>query len=199
MKNNKKITKEEALKKIAELQDYIKRIDNTYERYDEIEIAGDTYFVLGYNKETDEVTYCMKDIMSKEDIEKYFTDKWYVDSYKDVRFNSDIRNNKYEDSYICKVLNGAFKEDKLKGLDVVGNVRLLTKEEVETLDTEHSQTDSNRYGFWTMTPYNDMDNLTSGSCARVFRVDSDGGLGAADVYNAYGVRPVITLSADTLD
>lgn len=141
----------------------------------------------------------MKDIMSKEDIEKYFTDKWYVDSYKDVRFNSDIRNNKYEDSYICKVLNGAFKEDKLKGLDVVGNVRLLTKEEVEALDTEHRQTDSNRYGFWSMTPYNDMDNLSNGSSARVFNVWSDGQLHSNYVSNSRGVRPVITLKADALD
>ena len=199
MKNNKKITKEEALKKTAELQEYIKRIDNTYERYDGIDIAGDTYFVLGYNKETNEVTYCMNDIMPKEDIEKYFADKWYVDSYKDVRFNSDIRNNKYEDSYICKVLNGVFKENKLKGLNVVGNVRLLTKEEVEALDTEHRQTDFNRYGFWTMTPYNDMDSLSNGSAAYVFSVLSDGNLGAPGVGNAFGVRPVITLSADTLD
>jgi len=192
----KKLSKEEALKKIKELEEYVKNMNYIYKKYDELEIAGDKYFVLDVRE--NEIDVCMLDIMSKEDVSKYFTDKWYVDSCKDVRFNSDIRNNKYEDSYICKVLNGAFKEDKLKDLNVIGNVRLLTKEEVEKLDTEHKKTDLSRYGFWTMTPYNDMNKLNSGEYAYVFYVSSNGTLGNDTVRDALGLRPVFTLKSDEL-
>lgn len=193
----KKLTKEEALKKIKELEDYINNMGNTYKKYDEKVIAGNTYFVLDYNEEKKEVTYCMKDIMSKENVKKYFTDEWYVDSDCDVRFNSDIRNNRYEDSYIYKVLNGAFKKDKLKDLDVVGDVRLLTKEEVLNLDIEHKKT--SRYGHWTMTPYNDMNELDSGDYAYVFYVWGNGALHWDSVDGTCGVRPVITLSTESLE
>ena len=168
----------------------------TYEeKYDELEIANDKYFVL--NVRDNEIDVCMKGVLSREEMLKYFTDKWYQDeSDYCVRYNSDIRNNKYEDSYIFKVLNGAFKEEKLKDLDIICNVRLLTKEEVENLDDEHRNI--NKY-YWTMTPYNNMDELKFGSNAYVFVVSSDGYLGAYSVYGtAPGLRPVITLRTETL-
>ena len=163
-------------------------------KYDEITIAGNTYFVLDVNEEKHEVTYCMKDVLSREEMLKYFTDPWYQDSSDYcVRYNSDIRNNRFEDSYIYKMLNSTFKEDKLAGLDVVGDVRLLTKEEVEELDEEHQNI--NKW-YWTMTPYNDMKNLENGSNASVFYVWSDGILGYNRVSSAFGVRPVFTLIAE---
>ena len=163
-------------------------------KYDEIVISGNTYFALNVDEEKHEVTYCMKDVLSREEMLKYFTDKWYQDSSDCcVRYNSDIRNNRYEDSYIYKVLNSTFKEDKLKNLGVVGDVRLLTKEEVEALDEEHRNI--NKW-YWTMTPYNDMNELKDGTYAVVFGVDSSGGLGAWGVYGAIGVRPVFTLKAE---
>lgn len=174
-------------------------IKKCYSKYEKITIGGDTYFVLNYNEETKKLTVCMKDLISKEDMKKYFTDKWYLDSDCDVRYNSDIRNNKYEDSYIYKVLNGAWKEDKLKDVNLVGDVRLLTKEEVESLDDEYRKTDNSRYGFWTMTPYNDMNELENGSYAHVFYVSCNGYLYYNGVSSAYGVRPVITLLTETLD
>ncbi len=171
-----------------------------YKKYDEITIGGDTYFVLDYNEDSKELTVCMKDLISVEDTKKYFTDKWYIDSYCDVRYNSDIRNNKYEDSYIYKVLNGVWKENKLKDINLVGDVRLLTKEEIEGLDDEYRKTDSSRYGFWTMTPYNDMNELENGAYAGVFSVYSNGYLNDSNnVGNTNGVRPVITLKTEELD
>lgn len=163
-------------------------------KYDEITIGGNTYFVLDVNVEEHKVTYCMKDVLSRDEMLKYFTDPWYQNSSDYcVRYNSDIRNNKFEDSYIYKVLNSTFKEDKLAGLDVVEDVRLLTKEEVEALDEEHRNI--NRY-YWTMTPYNDMKKLEFGSYAFVFLVYSTGYLGYDWVNNAYGVRPVFTLKTE---
>lgn len=163
-------------------------------KYDEITIGGNTYFVLDVNAEEHKVTYCAKDVLSREEMLKYFTDPWYQDSSDYcVRYNSDIRNNRYEDSYICKILNSTFKEDKLKGLDIIGDIRLLTKEEVEELDEEHRNI--NKW-YWTMTPYNDMKKLEFGSYASVFRVYSSGGLDWLYVNNADGVRPVFTLRAE---
>lgn len=163
-------------------------------KYDEITISDNTYFVLKIDEEKHEVTYCMKDVLSRDEILKYFTDPWYQDSSDYcVRYNSDIRNNKFEDSYVYKVLNSSFKEDKLAGLDVVGDIRLLTKEEVEELDEEHRNI--NKW-YWTMTPYNDMEKLEFGSYANVFRVYSGGRLYNGWVGNEYGVRPVFTLKAE---
>ena len=163
-------------------------------KYDEITIGGNTYFVLDVNAEEHKVTYCMKDVLSREEMLKYFTDKWYQDSSDYcVGYNSDIRNNKFEDSYVYKVLNSSFKEDKLKGLDIVGDVRLLTKEEVEDLDEEHRNI--NKY-YWTMTPYNDMKKLEFGSYAIVFYVFSPGSLSGASVNGGFGVRPVFTLKTE---
>ena len=164
-------------------------------KYDEITISDNTYFVLKIDEEKHEVTYCMKDVLSRDEILKYFTDPWYQDSSDYcVRYNSDIRNNKFEDSYVYKVLNSSFKEDKLAGLDVVGDIRLLTKEEVEELDEEHRNI--NKW-YWTMTPYNDMKKLEFGSYASVFLVNSYGYLNGAGVnWTGGGVRPVFTLKAE---
>ena len=163
-------------------------------KYDEITISDNTYFVLKIDEEKHEVTYCMKDVLSRDEILKYFTDPWYQDSSDYcVRYNSDIRNNKFEDSYVYKVLNSSFKEDKLAGLDVVGDIRLLTKEEVEELDEEHRNI--NKW-YWTMTPYNDMKKLEFGSYASVFLVNSNGILSGTRVSYEYGVRPVFTLKAE---
>ena len=125
---------------------------------------------------------------------KYFTDTWYQDSSDYcVRYNSDIRNNRFEDSYIYKVLNSTFKEDKLAGLDVVGDIRLLTKEEVEALDEKYRNI--NKW-YWTMTPYDDMKELEFGSYACVFYVSSAGYLLYNGVHGSYGVRPVFTLKTE---
>ncbi len=163
-------------------------------KYDEISIAGNIYFVLDVNAEEHKITYCMKDVLSRKEMLKYFTDPWYQDSSDYcVGYNSDIRNNKFEDSYVYKVLNSSFKEDKLAGLDVVGDIRLLTKEEVEELDEEHRNI--NKW-YWTMTPYNDMKKLEFGSYASVFYVGSAGSLNWHSVHDSYGVRPVFTLKTE---
>ena len=200
-KNYKKLLKENerlrnravvfsTLKSLSELVN----LKKNYKKYDEITVGGNTYFVLDVNAEEHKVTYCMKDVLSREEMLKYFTDKWYQDSSDYcVRYNSDIRNNRFEDSYIYKILNSTFKEDKLKNLGVVGDVRLLTKEEVEALDEEHRNI--NKW-YWTMTPYNDMNELKDGTYAIVFGVGSIGNLSTWYVYNKIGVRPVFTLKAE---
>lgn len=168
---------------------------NTYKKYDEIEIARDKYFVL--NVRDKEIDVCMKSVLSRKEMLKYFTDKWYQDgSNYFVRYNSDIRNNRYEDSYIYKILNSVYKEDKYKNLSVIGNVRLLTKEEVENLDEEYKNI--GKY-YWTMTTYNNMNELEYGKGASMLFACDNGRLSWCWVNNAYGVRPVITLNIDELE
>lgn len=195
MKSYNKLTERYSISEaIKSLANAVINSNDKLKKYDEITIAGNTYFVLDVNEEKSEVTYCMKGALSREEMLKYFTDKWYQDSSDYcVRYNSDIRNNKFEDSYIYKILNSTFKEDELKGLDIIGDVRLLTKEEVEGLDEAHRNI--NRY-YWTMTPYNDMKKLEFGSYAYVCSVHSNGCLAAPYVNNADGVRPVFTLKAE---
>ena len=190
-KLNGKYSMSEALKSLASVAI---TLNDKQRKYDEITIGGNTYFVLNVDEEEHKVTYCMKDVLSREEMLKYFPDKWYQDSSDYcVRYNSDIRNNKFEDSYIYKVLNSTFKEDKLKDLDIVGDVRLLTKEEVEGLDEEHRNISK---WYWTMTPYDDMNQLKAGSYAHVFYVYSTGQLFNYYVYGTLGVRPVFTLKAE---
>ena len=178
----------EALKSLANA---VINLNDKQKKYDEITIASNTYFVLNVDEEKREITYCMKNVLPREEMLKYFTDEWYQDSTDyGVRFNSDVKNNKFEDSYIYKILNSTFREDKLKGLNIVGDVRLLTKYEVEELDEEHKNI--NKW-YWAMTPYNNMTGLVYGSYACVFAVDSNGSLGTWHVYCTIGVRPVFTI------
>ena len=139
----------------------------------------------------------MKSVLSRKEMLKYFTDKWYQDgSNYFVRYNSDIRNNRYEDSYIYKILNSVYKEDKYKNLSVIGNVRLLTKEEVDNLDEEYKNI--GKY-YWTMTTYNNMNELEDGKGASMLFACDNGRLSWCWVNNGYGVRPVITLNIDELE
>ena len=168
---------------------------STPKKYDEKTINGLECFVLDYNANTKETTYTTKDILSADLIKKYFTDKWYLCDWDErcVRYNSNIRDNKFENSYVYGVLNEEFKDNELKGLNVVGDVRLLTKEEVETLDDEHRILENS---YWTMTPYEDCEKLKNGTPALVFAVSSAGYLVNWRVYNTYGVRPVFTLKSE---
>lgn len=197
MKSYNKLTERYSISEaIKSLANAVINSNDKLKKYDEITIAGNIYFVLDVNEEKHKVTYCMKGVLSREEMLKCFTDKWYQDSSDYcVRYNSDIRNNKFEDSYIYKVLNSTFKEDKLKNLDVVSDVRLLTKEEVEDLDEEHRNI--NKW-YWTMTPYDDMKKLEFGSYADVFIVNHNGYLNFNNVYGTWGVRPVFTLKTDKL-
>ena len=197
LNNYVELNKEDKESLLKLLKEDLSNIDSekVKKKYDEITISDNTYFVLKIDEEKHEVTYCMKDVLSRDEILKYFTDPWYQDSSDYcVRYNSDIRNNKFEDSYVYKVLNSSFKEDKLAGLDVVGDIRLLTKEEVEELDEEHRNI--NKW-YWTMTPYNDMNELKDGTLAVVFYVNSNGNLNITSVdWAGGGVRPVFTLRTE---
>lgn len=131
-------------------------------------------------------------ILSEEIIDNIVEDKRFLDDNKDVRYNNDIFDNSWENSFIRKVLNESFKDKYLDNLELAEEVRCLTKEEAEELSDNLKETE--RYGYWTMSPYH-----YSGSYAGVFYVDSNGNLSDDRVYGTYGLRPVFTLKADELN
>ena len=137
-----------------------------------------------------ENTFVAKTILSKEIIDDIVEDKRYLDSEKDVRYNNDIFDNSWKNSFIRKILNNNFKEKYLNNLDLDGEVRCLTKEEVESLPSNLRET--SRYGYWTMSPSG------NGSYANVFAVSSADYLGNWSVDISNGVRPVIKLKTEEL-
>ena len=101
------------------------------------------WYVIKENEK--EKLLLLKDSFTNDQIKKYFTNKEYIDSDYDVRFNKDYSNPWWRDSYIRQVLNTKFTEDlnindlnimeidvELDGKKITTRdyVRLLTKEEV---------------------------------------------------------------------
>lgn len=162
------------------------------------------WYVIKENEK--EKLLLLKDSFTNDQIKKYFTNKEYIDSDYDVRFNKDYSNPWWRDSYIRQVLNTKFTEDlnindlnimeidvELDGKKITTRdyVRLLTKEEVELLNIEILKT-KREYGYWTMSPYSG----NSSGYSRVFYVhgsSNPGNLNNTNVNNANGVRPVISL------
>lgn len=136
--------------------------------------------------------FVSKDILSKEVIDDIVEDKRYLDYDKDVRYNNDIFDSSWENSFIRKILNSTFKEKYLDGLNIDREIRCLTKEEVEELPEDLKET--SRYGYWTMSP----SVRNADRHATVFFVVPDGSSYSGYVYFTLGVRPVITLSTDEL-
>ena len=150
----------------------------------------------------------LKDSLTNELIKKYFTNTNMVDSDCDVKFNKDYSNPWWRDSYIRQVLNTKFLEDlNIDDLNVMETtvelnnekvttrdyVRLLTKEEVKSLEKEELATER-QYGYWTMSP-----SYFSGGIAFVFYVIGSaypGHLNYNFVNSSYGVRPIISLKSN---
>lgn len=131
--------------------------------------------------------FVAKTILSKEIIDDIVEDKRYLDSDKDVRYNSNIFDNSWEHSFIKGILNEEFKDKYLNNIGLVGEVRCLTKEEAEGLPDNLKETE--RYGYWTMSPY----GMSTNGYAYVFYVFSNGYLGNYGVFSTGGVRPVFSL------
>ena len=150
----------------------------------------------------------LKDSFTDEMIQDVF-DRY--DSAFDVQFNPDYKKIWWEESYIREVLNSVFLKRYLdaKDLNMMSTalklngaqrttedyVRLITKEEVESLSIEILKT-IREYGYWTMTPYKFF-----GSTASMFFVGGSSYPGRLSNYFVHGsvaVRPVVSLKSDNL-
>ena len=107
--------------------------------------------------------------------------------------NPTLKCKNNEDMY---TVSGSSRGNKA----LTNPVGLITADEVSMAGGVYGQTNQSYYlytnsAYWTMSPYY-FDVGGSNSWAYVFRVNSSGQLGGYWVSNAYGVRPVINLSAD---
>ncbi len=135
------------------------------------------------------------DVLS-EDILNSITEDVRVVKNNGIMYNNDILNGNWEDSIPRRILNHAFLDNYLEEINLnkmsEDYVRLLTKEEVEKLESEFHNV-SKRY--WTMT----FKNYDSDNWAYVFAVygSSDPGYLNRDYvsWSYPGVRPVICLKS----
>lgn len=126
------------------------------------------------------------------------TNKKCVDG-NEVMFNSNVIDGEYGSSVIRKLLQGfeikyldTSKLNKVFGKDYV---RLLRKEEIETLGEELHKSIDNWY--WTMTRYTDGSDIY----AIVFAVSGSSNPGYLSAFNvnvSSVVRPVVSLKSDVL-
>ena len=160
---------------------------------DTIEICGIEWKCYKQENGLDYLT--TTDVLSEEIIQEIIDSK-RLSVKNRVRYNNDVTDDSWENSVIRRILNNKFKEKYLSDIEIEGEVRLLTKEEVEKLDDDFHDV-SNWY--WTMTSNTDEDD----SCAYVFFVygsSNPGSLSYTYVYSTtLAVRPVISLKSNTLD
>ena len=156
---------------------------------DYVEISGILFRC--YNEEKSLCT-TVKEL--SEEVIKNIIDGKRLSKENKVRYNNDVTDDSWENSVIRRILNNKFKEKYLNNIEIDGEVRLLTKEEVEKMDSEfHSVSD----WYWTMTSNTDENDFY----AYVFVVGGSSNPGRLDYYwvdYTYVVRPVVSLKSDVL-
>lgn len=177
------LTKEEALTKIKELEEYIESLDKELKLYDVVKYCNYEWYVIKIEEEY--VTLMSKNIIG-------------TCAY------SDNNNNDFAESNCIKLLNEF--TDQLNIYDLVNMstnydedkqinslIRIPTLREIETMPMPIRACGS---AYWTMTASYGVSE--DSDYAVVFYVYSDGRLGNGRVNYEYGVRPVIKLKTDKL-
>lgn len=133
--------------------------------------------------EGNSIKLLLKDILSKEDINKYSPDKWY-NNEKFLRLSDNVRPPfNYEESYVKNTVLENFKND----LGIKGTVDLLTKAEYEELQNTNEDILKCNDWYWL------QDDNSSDTYAYGFNVNSNGSLDDYNVHYTHGVRPVVSL------
>ena len=179
----KQLTKEEVLKKIKELEEYIENLDKELKLYDIVNYCNHEWYVIKI--ENDEVTLMSKDVIG-------------TCTY------SDYNNNDFTESNCIKLLSSFLAELNLYELEDMkinydenkfykSLIRIPTLREIEAMPMSIRKCED---AYWTMTAsYGVSEDC---STASVFRVYSDGLLYSSNVNNARGVRPVIKVRRGSL-
>ncbi len=146
-----------------------------------------------YKQENGKDYLTTTDVLSEEVIQNIIDGK-RLSIENRVRYNNDVTDDSWENSVIRRILNNKFKEKYLSDIEIDGEVRLLTKKEVEGLDDDlHNVSD----WYWTMTSNTDEDDFY----AFVFYVhgsSNPGYLSYTNVNLARGVRPVVSLKSNAM-
>ena len=180
---NKQLTKEEALKKIKELEEYIENSDKELKLYDIVNYCNNEWYVIKIEEDT--VTLMSKNIIGKctysDNNSNDFTES------NCIKLLNDFMKKLNENNLMLMKIN--FDEDKFTNC----LIRIPTLREIETLPMNIRNCGEL---YWTMTSsYAVSEDYDS---ARVFAVHYSGYLSNWDVNSTLGVRPVIKLKTDKL-
>lgn len=178
-----KLTKEDALKKIKELEEYIENLDKELKLYGIVNYYNHEWYII--KLENDEVTLMSKDVIG-------------TCTY------SDNNSNDWKDSNVINKCLELF--DKIQSDDLISMktnydedkysydlVRIPTLREIEQMPMNVRNCGD---AYWTMTSSYGVSE--DSDYAYVFAVYDNGSLGDWNVYGTYGVRPVIKLKTDKL-
>lgn len=180
----KQLTKEEVLKKIKELEEYIENLDKELKLYDIVNYCNHEWYVIKI--ENDEVTLMSKDVIG-------------TCTY------SDNNNNDFAESNCIKLLNEFMKKININDLAVLdrnydegkfytGLVGIPTLREIEQMPMNIRECGD---AYWTMTSSYGVSEDSDYAC--VFNVYSTGFLIWNYVHDSFGVRPVIKIRKDSLN
>ena len=178
-----KLTKEEALIKIKDLEEYIKSLDKELKLYDVVKYCNHEWYVIKI--ENDEVTLMLKNVIGactyNDNNSNDFEESNCVDLLNNFMYKLDMSD------LIIMSIN--YDEDK----QINSLIRIPTLREIEAMPMSVRECGD---AYWTMTSSYGVSE--DSDYARVFRVNSSGSLGYGNVDLARGVRPVIKLKTDKL-
>lgn len=178
------MTKEDALKKIKELEQYIESLDKELKLYDVVNYCNHEWYIIKI--ENDKVTLMSKNVIG-------------TCGY------SDNNSNDFTESNCIKLLNEFMKKININDLAVLdrnydegkfytGLIGIPTLREIEAMPMNVRDCGD---AYWTMTAsYGVSENY---SYALVFIVNRNGYLNSIYVtWPGYGVRPVIKIKRERL-
>ncbi len=178
---NKQLTKEEALKKIKELEEYIENLDKELKLYDIVNYCNNEWYVIKIEEDT--VTLMSKNIIGKctysDNNSNDFTES------NCIKLLSDFMKKLNENDLMLMKIN--FDEDKFTNC----LIRIPTLREIEAMPMNIRNCG---VSYWTMSASYGVSEDCDRAC--VFLVDSNGNLNSWRVNNALGVRPVFTLKTE---
>ena len=183
IEDEKTITKEDALKKIKELEEYIESLDKELKLYDIVNYCNHEWYVIKIEEDT--ITLMLKDVIG-------------TCTYSDNNYND------FAESNCIKLLNEFMKKININDLVVLdrnydegkfytGLIGIPTLREIEAMPMSVRNCGE---AYWTMTSSYGV----SEDCdyAFVFRVYSSGNLNYDGVDSTNGVRPVIKVRRESL-
>lgn len=179
----KQLTKEDALKKIKELEEYIESLEKELKLYDVVKYCNYEWYVIKI--ENDEVTLMSKNVIG-------------TCTY------SANNSNDFAESNCLKILNDFIDNLRLSDLIIMDTnydedkqinslIRIPTLREIEAMPMSVRECGD---AYWTMTSSYGVSE--DSDYAFVFFVGSNGYLYYNSVNSTYGVRPVFTLKTDKL-
>lgn len=177
------MTKEEALRKIKELEEYVKNLDKELKLYDTVNYCNHEWYVIKI--ENDEVTLMSKDVIGTCTYSDNNSNDWKdsnvinkcLELFDEIQSDDliSMKKNYDEDKYSCDL------------------VRTPTLREIEAMPMDVRKCSD---AYWTMTSSYGVSE--DSDYAFVFRVYSSGLLDFDYVDRTYGVRPVIKIKRERL-